>query len=92
MPAHNDLESTMKLRRRVRLDARLDEQRVTRLKKGPSKRKARDRQAQRMIAHLRAKQNDANACSPAVQSWLARVTGKPAAKLSAEDIAQVIGD
>ena len=73
----------MRLRRRVRLDARLADQKENRLVNGPRKRKERARRDARMVELVK---NANGKYSPAVASWIASQLGKPAAKASAEVI------
>jgi len=68
----------MKIRRRVRLDYRLSQQKQNRDRNGPRKRAERARRDARMINVLKA---DAEGpFTPPVASWIARKLGKPATK------------
>lgn len=76
------------LRRKVRLDSRRDNQKITRNKNSFHKRKERTRRAERIIAKIKAS-NDGD-YSPEVQSWLSQELGKPASKITADDVKQLI--
>lgn len=74
----------MKIRRRVRLDHFLAQQKLNRLRNGPRKRKERSRRDARIAAAVKA--NPEGPFTPAVESWLAIKLGKPAAKASKDEI------
>ena len=73
--------------RRDRLDGRLAKAIETRRKKSPIKAKERSRRAATMVALI--KRNEPP-YTPAVMSWLSREIGKPAKKISPQDIKAVI--
>lgn len=79
----------MKIRRRVRLDHRLAQQKLTRDKNGVRKRAERARRDARIAAAVKA--NPEGPFTPAVASWIARKLGKPATKASKDEILGLVG-
>ncbi|MHC5067314.1 MAG: hypothetical protein ACYTF0_01870 [Planctomycetota bacterium] len=78
----------MKIRRRARLDHFLEQQKITRDRKGVHKRRERSRRDERMAELLKAQ---GDLLSPAVASWVASKLGKPATKASSEELAALVG-
>ena len=74
------------LRRKVRLDSRRENQKITRNKNSAQKRPERARRDERLKAKLAAQLPaiDDNGLSADVQSWVAAQLGTPASKASAE--------
>ena len=76
------------LRRKVRLDSRRENQKITRNKNSAQKRPERARRDERLKAKLAAQLPAIaeNGLSPDVQSWVAAQTGTPACKVSESDL------
>ena len=72
--------------RRERLDGRLAKAIETRRQKSPIKTKERTRRAATMIALIKRRKPP---YTPAVMSWLSREIGKPAKKITTQDIKSV---
>lgn len=79
----------MRIRRRVRLDHRLAQQKITRDRNGRRKRPERARRDARMIEVI--KTNPDGPFTPNVASWIATKLGKPASKATKADIQSLIG-
>ena len=77
----------MKIRRRVRLDHFLDQQKENRLRNGPRKRKERARRDVRIAAVVKA--GPEGPFTPPVASWIAEKLGKPATKATKEEILSI---
>ena len=69
--------------RRDRLDGRLAKAMKTRRQNSPLKTKERSRRAANMIALIKRSEPP---YTPAVMSWLSRQLGKPAKKITPQDI------
>lgn len=76
------------LRRKVRLDSRRDNQKITRNKNSKQKREERARRTDRIIAKIKAT-TDGN-YSPEVNSWISQQLGKPSSKVTADEVKQLI--
>ena len=76
------------LRRKVRLDSRRDNQKITRRANGAIKNGERERRATRIIAKIKS---STAPYSPEVNSWLALQFGKPASRISEDEIKTLIG-
>ncbi len=79
----------MKIRRRVRLDYRMSQQKLTRDRNGIRKRAESARRDARMVNVIKA--NPEGPFTPPVASWIASKLGKPASKASKEEIQSLIG-
>ena len=80
----------MKIRRRVRLDHRLSQQKACRDRNGSRKRAERSRRDARMVNVIKA--SPEGPFTPPVASWIAAQLGKPATKATKEEIQSLIGD
>jgi len=78
----------VKIRRRVRLDHRLEQQGINRRTNGPRKRAERARRDARMRAQLQ--QATDGRYSPALASWIAAKLGRPARQATPEQIKQLL--
>ncbi|MFW5829433.1 MAG: hypothetical protein ACOCXA_04150 [Planctomycetota bacterium] len=76
------------LRRKVRLDSRRDNQKITRDRNGLVKQAERDRRDRRIIEKIKSTQGS---YAPEVKSWLAARTGKSFKHVTDEDIKQIVG-
>ena len=77
--------------RNIRLTNLRAHKKATRLRKGPSKVKARARRDLSIIAKIRATAAGTG-FSGEVQSWLSRQLGKPFSKITADEIKLAIAD
>lgn len=76
------------LRRKVRLDSRRDNQKLTRRENGARKNAERARRDQRIIAKIKSSEAP---YSPEVQSWLSVQLGKPATRITDADVKSLVG-
>ena len=74
--------------RRERLDLRLRDQKVTRVKNSQSKCKERARRDQRMIEYLRTAPS--GPYPPHVESWLTKELGKKARQITEADLKDLL--
>lgn len=72
------------LRRKVRLDSRRDNQKITRNKNSKQKREERARRRERIIAKIKDTRN--GDYSPEVKSWLSSELDKPSSQITEEDV------
>jgi len=72
------------LRRKVRLDSRREQQKITRRRNAVSKRKERTRRDARLLAKFR--ENPAGPHAPEVKSWLSQRIGKSYGKITSADL------